>query len=187
MRPKDYKSTVKTVNITTTLRTLNLWSLLTGGRRSEVALCYKKWNWGPKIVDVIRRWSLPQVGLYFHFKLCKIIFVSFQIARERAGSSPELPLPKFTSLKSMSGSEDGLDRTLNPATPAASSSAESQQQRAHSSVHVCWHRCTTVPVCYVTWIYFVTSHEFILLWNSVYAFRTFHAALVFYGAFPFFH
>ena len=74
MRPKDYKSTVKTVNITTTLRTLNLWSLLTGGRRSEVALCYKKWNWDPKIVDVIRRWSLPQVGLYFHFKLCKRIF-----------------------------------------------------------------------------------------------------------------
>ncbi len=36
--------------ITTTLETQNLWPLLTGGRCSEVALCYKNWNWDPKIV-----------------------------------------------------------------------------------------------------------------------------------------
>ena len=37
-------------------------------------------------------------------------FVFFQMARDRCGTNEELALPKFTSLKSMSGSEDGLDR-----------------------------------------------------------------------------
>ncbi len=33
---------------TNTIGTLNLWSLLTGGRCSEVALCNKSWKWDPK-------------------------------------------------------------------------------------------------------------------------------------------
>ena len=39
-----FENTVKPVynDQSTTLGTLNLWSLLTGGRGSEVALCYKK-------------------------------------------------------------------------------------------------------------------------------------------------
>ncbi|CAB4062998.1 FARP2 [Lepeophtheirus salmonis] len=52
---------------------------------------------------------------------------------------------KFLSLKSMSGSEDGLDRggvsnNNNGDLPVPSG----QQQRTNSSVHVCWHRSTTV-------------------------------------------
>lgn len=39
-------------------------------------------------------------------------FVCFQMARDRCGTNEELALPKFTSLKSMSGSEDGLDRYI---------------------------------------------------------------------------
>jgi len=34
------------------------WSLLTGGRCSEVALCYENWNWDPKIVVAVDKWSL---------------------------------------------------------------------------------------------------------------------------------
>lgn len=53
-------------------------------------------------------------------------------------------MPKFTSLKSMSGSEDGLDRHLEAVTQSPQNN--SAQQRTNSSVHVCWHRSTTVPV-----------------------------------------
>lgn len=45
----------------------------------------------------------------------------------------------------MSGSEDGLDRSLEK-SEAITTLASSQQQRTNSSVHVCWHRSTTVPV-----------------------------------------
>ena len=43
---------------TTTLGTLNLWSLLTDSRCSEVALCYKSKNGTPKY------WSLSTGGRY---------------------------------------------------------------------------------------------------------------------------
>ena len=43
---------------TTTLGTPNLWPLLTGGRCSEVALCYKNQKWDPKIVVAVDKWSL---------------------------------------------------------------------------------------------------------------------------------
>ena len=46
---------------TTTLGTLNFWSLLTGGRCSEVALCYKQWKWDPKTVVVV-----AQVWLFYY-------------------------------------------------------------------------------------------------------------------------
>ena len=48
----------------------------------------------------------------------------------------------------MSGSEDGLDRTLEKSPEGGSNhgTSISQQQRTNSSVHVCWHRSTTVPV-----------------------------------------
>ena len=46
---------------TTTLGTLNLWPLLTGGRCSEVALCYENWKWDSKMVVAVGRWSLAQV------------------------------------------------------------------------------------------------------------------------------
>jgi len=49
---------------TTTLRTQNLWPLLAGGRCSEVALCNNNWNWDPKIVVVVDKWSLTQIWLY---------------------------------------------------------------------------------------------------------------------------
>jgi hypothetical protein len=43
---------------TTTLRTPNLWLLLTGGRCSEVGLCYKESNWDSKRIVAVSRWSL---------------------------------------------------------------------------------------------------------------------------------
>jgi hypothetical protein len=36
----------------------NLWPLLTGGRCSEVAVCYNDSNWDSKMVVVVGRWSL---------------------------------------------------------------------------------------------------------------------------------
>jgi hypothetical protein len=53
--------------VTTTLGIQNLWSLLTGCRCSEVALCYEIRNRDPqnsgrcRQVVVIRRWSLTQI------------------------------------------------------------------------------------------------------------------------------
>ena len=86
-------------------------------------------------------------------KLCWMedIAEAAQIARDRVGVSEDISAPKFTSLKSISGSEDGLDRTLEKVSPTSpglndSTSTNSTQQRTNSSVHVCWHRCTTVPV-----------------------------------------
>ena len=46
------------MSTTTTLGTLNLWPVLTGGRCSEVALCYKKWKWDFKM------WLLLAGGYY---------------------------------------------------------------------------------------------------------------------------
>lgn len=74
-----------------------------------------------------------------------------QIARDRVGVGDDLAMPRFTSLKSIHGSEDGLDRsTLDKNTTleigAGGGQSISQQQRTNSSVHVCWHRSTTVPV-----------------------------------------
>jgi len=82
-------------------------------------------------------------------KLCWMedIAEAAQIARDRVGVSEEISSPKFTSLKSISGSEDGLDRTLEKVSPTSPEQNNSTtQQRTNSSVHVCWHRCTTVPV-----------------------------------------
>jgi len=50
--------------ITTTLGTQNLLPLLTGGRCLEVALRYENWNWDPKIVVAVDKWSWTQVWLY---------------------------------------------------------------------------------------------------------------------------
>jgi len=44
----------------------NLWPLLTGGRCSEIALCYINLNWGSKMVVAVRR-SLTQVRLSLNF------------------------------------------------------------------------------------------------------------------------
>ena len=71
----------------------------------------------------------------------------FQASRDRSGVCDDMAMPKFTSLKSMSGSEDGLDRTLDKNGGGSEAiTSQSQQQRTNSSVHVCWHRSTTVPV-----------------------------------------
>ncbi len=43
---------------TSTLGTQKLWPLLTGGRSSEVPLCYKQDKWDHKIVVVVDKWSL---------------------------------------------------------------------------------------------------------------------------------
>ena len=88
----------------------------------------------------------------------KIVFY-FQIARDRVGVGDELAMPKFTSLKSIHGSEDGLDRstldkntTLEIAGIGSGGQSISQQQRTNSSVHVCWHRSTTgLFVCLFLW------------------------------------
>jgi len=61
----------------------------------------------------------------------------------RAASDPAMTngsQNKFMSLKSMSGSEDCLDRSNNDQTLPSTSS----NQRTNSSVHVCWHRATTL-------------------------------------------
>ena len=72
--------------------------------------------------------------------------IIFQIARDRVGGGDtEVAMPKFTSLKSMSGSDDGLDRTLERQGDQSQLQGQTQQ-RTNSSVHVCWHRSTTVPV-----------------------------------------
>ncbi len=49
---------------TTTLETQNLWTVLKGGRCSEVFLCYKDSNLDDQMVVVIGKWSLTQVILY---------------------------------------------------------------------------------------------------------------------------
>ena len=43
---------------TTTLETLDLWPLLTGGRSSEVALCSESFKWDPEMVVVADKWCL---------------------------------------------------------------------------------------------------------------------------------
>ena len=60
------------------------------------------------------------------------------MARERTQDGSVSPPKNFATLKSMSGSDDGLDRAQS--VPPA----ENQQQRTNGSVHVCWHRSTTV-------------------------------------------
>lgn len=64
-----------------------------------------------------------------------------QYARERGLDSPT---NKYLSLKSISGSDDGLDRSemTDPKTVDARPSG----QRSNSSVHVCWHRATSVAI-----------------------------------------
>merc|ERR1719211_495813 len=86
-------------------------------------------------------------------KLCWMedIAEAAQIARDRVGVGDNLSVPKFTSLKSISGSEDALDRTMDRSPDHQTcqpqgQQQQQQQQRTNSSVHVCWHRCTTVPV-----------------------------------------
>ena len=72
-----------TVNLctTTTLGTSNLWPLLTSGRCSEVAMCYKYWNETPKwrslfasgrYSEVVVNLGLTVLWSYFNF-LVKIL------------------------------------------------------------------------------------------------------------------
>jgi hypothetical protein len=46
---------------TTTLGATNVWPLLTGGRCSEVVLCYEDQNWDSKMVVVVGKMSLDEV------------------------------------------------------------------------------------------------------------------------------
>lgn len=64
-----------------------------------------------------------------------------QYARERGLDSPT---NKYMSLKSISGSDDGLDRS-EMQDPRSLDSRPSGQ-RSNSSVHVCWHRATSVAI-----------------------------------------
>merc|ERR1719187_1539157 len=64
-----------------------------------------------------------------------------QIARERGLDSPT---NKYLSLKSMSGSDDGLDRS--EIGDLRQVEARPIGQRSNSSVHVCWHRATSVAI-----------------------------------------
>ncbi len=96
---------------TTTLRTQNFWSLLKGGRCSEVVLCHENWKQdiyvGPcKQVVVIRRWSLTvhsfdtkvnilfslylgqNVTSYFRFQLWFKIPSALALAGEGNGDYP---------------------------------------------------------------------------------------------------
>jgi len=60
-----------------------------------------------------------------------------QMARDREDNdSAELSNKNFSTLKSMSGSDDGLDRATSVPPP--------ENPQRNSSVHVCWHRSTTV-------------------------------------------
>lgn len=66
----------------------------------------------------------------------------FQFARERGIDSPT---NKYLSLKSMSGSDDGLDRSEMTEANRTLDTRPSGQ-RSNSSVHVCWHRATSVAI-----------------------------------------
>lgn len=66
-----------------------------------------------------------------------------QFARERGVESPGNN--KYLSLKSMSGSDDGLDRSEMTEISRTLDSRPSGQ-RSNSSVHVCWHRATSVAI-----------------------------------------
>lgn len=66
-----------------------------------------------------------------------------QFARERGIESPSNN--KYLSLKSMSGSDDGLDRSEMSEISRTLDSRPSGQ-RSNSSVHVCWHRATSVAI-----------------------------------------
>jgi len=64
-----------------------------------------------------------------------------QFARERG---IETPSNKYLSLKSMSGSEDGLNSEMSDVSRTLDSRPSGQ--RSNSSVHVCWHRATSVAI-----------------------------------------
>lgn len=64
-----------------------------------------------------------------------------QFARERGLESPG---NKYLSLKSISGSDDGLDRS--EISEQRTLEARPAGQRSNSSVHVCWHRNTSVAL-----------------------------------------
>jgi len=69
------------------------------------------------------------------------IVETVQFARERGLDSPT---NKYLSLKSISGSDDGLDRS--EMGDLRGSEARPSGQRSNSSVHVCWHRATSVSI-----------------------------------------
>ena len=81
----------------------------------SIPIEYQIWNYTYESYTVMQRALMmmycrrsilvPKGTFVQHFS-----FVFFQMARDRCGTNEELALPKFTSLKSMSGSEDGLDR-----------------------------------------------------------------------------
>jgi len=66
-----------------------------------------------------------------------------QYARERGLESPN---NKYLSLKSMSGSDDGLDRSEVAELGSRTLDSRPSGQRSNSSVHVCWHRATSVAI-----------------------------------------
>merc|ERR1719438_98787 len=66
-----------------------------------------------------------------------------QYARERGIDSPN---NKYLSLKSMSGSDDGLDRSEMTDSSTRTLDTRPSGQRSNSSVHVCWHRATSVAI-----------------------------------------
>ena len=68
----------------TTIRTLNLWTLLTGRRCSEAALFYKKWKWDPIRVAVVGKGLLAQVWLYLEIFRTKLVYIcTFYNMRKR--------------------------------------------------------------------------------------------------------
>ena len=75
--------------------------------------------------------------LIFLDKIKNLYTYEFQFARERGIESPSNN--KYLSLKSMSGSDDGLDRSEMTEISRTLDSRPSGQ-RSNSSVHVCWHR-----------------------------------------------
>jgi len=77
----------------------------------------------------------------YNEKICWMddIAEAAQMARdreERNNDSASSANNKFSTLKSMSGSDDGLDRAQSVPPP--------ENPQRNSSVHVCWHRSTTV-------------------------------------------
>merc|ERR1719373_1297306 len=66
-----------------------------------------------------------------------------QYARERGIDSPN---NKYLSLKSMSGSDDGLDRSEMTDSSTRTLDTRPSGQRSNSSVHVCWHQATSVAI-----------------------------------------
>jgi hypothetical protein len=62
-RPQITNYNIQTAT-TATFGILNLWPLLTGGRCSEVGLCYYDLNWDSKMAVAVGRWSLTGLTVF---------------------------------------------------------------------------------------------------------------------------